>query len=444
MKILLVEPDDRSIPGLNFGRLFIMEPLSLELIAASVPEHEVKIVDLRLDPFALEYYLDDFKPDVIGVTGITALHNEINKILAIGKGIGAFTIAGGPHASFAYQALANIDAVVIGEGEGSFRKLISVLNSSGDLSLVPNLVWRDRGKWIRNDTYGYNLWPLPRRDFANDYKYTAIGHPTAMVEATRGCPHRCSFCVTPKLFRGRYRVRPVEEIVNYISTRPEPFIMFPDADFLASAKYITSLLEGIRKAKLKKSYMVAIRADEIVSNPKLIEMWSHSGLSFAFIGFEGYKQEQLNSYHKDSLIDYNKKAVSILHKSNVMSIGTMLVNPDWAAPEFDKCLAYAKRLGSDITFFSVLTPFPGTEIAKGYPTIATYDKFDVLHAVTETALPYQEFQRNFVRISKLIFRSRATIGLFWRLLKRKLLKMDSFLSFTKIFNYIATIDKKLT
>lgn len=46
------------------------EPLALELIAAAVPEHEVKILDLRIDP-TLDSTLASFAPDLVGVTGYT-------------------------------------------------------------------------------------------------------------------------------------------------------------------------------------------------------------------------------------------------------------------------------------------------------------------------------------------------------------------------------------
>jgi len=442
LKILLVEPNDRAIPGVNFGGLFIMEPMSLELLAAAVPEYDVKIVDLRLDPLPIEYYLRSFKPDVVGITGITAVHYEMRHILNEAKAAGAFTVAGGPHASFAYKSL-NADAVVIGEGEGAFRDLALTLDSGGDLSSVPNLAWHNGQKWVRNRRRTYDLWPLPRRCFVKDYRYTAFGLEVAMVEATRGCPHRCRFCVTPKLFGGRYRVRATEDIVAYLKTRPEPFIMFPDADFMASPKYANHLLARIRHSNLKKKYSVAIRADEVVKNPGLVEDWSKSGLCFAFIGFEGYKQSQQNGYQKDSELKYNSESVSLFHRCNIISIGTLIVDPDWREREFDKCLDYAKQLSSDITLFSVLTPFPGTPIEEDYEVVARYDKFDVLHAVTRTRLAYEEFQSNFVRISKAVFLSKATIRLLWKLFTRRLLRFSGLALLVKIITYITTIEKHL-
>jgi len=47
MKILLIQPAQER--GLGFRSLAVVEPLGLESIAGSLPEHEIKILDLRLE-----------------------------------------------------------------------------------------------------------------------------------------------------------------------------------------------------------------------------------------------------------------------------------------------------------------------------------------------------------------------------------------------------------
>ena len=43
----------------------------------------------------------------------------------------------------------------------------------------------------------------------NKYLFKAVP-----VQASRGCPYRCSFCEIPVFYSGSYRTRPVEEIVE--------------------------------------------------------------------------------------------------------------------------------------------------------------------------------------------------------------------------------------
>lgn len=69
MRVLLVQPEDPPML-VGFPRLARAEPLALEILAATIPDHQVNILDLRVDP-SLERPLQDFAPNLVGVTGYT-------------------------------------------------------------------------------------------------------------------------------------------------------------------------------------------------------------------------------------------------------------------------------------------------------------------------------------------------------------------------------------
>ena len=70
MRILLVQPDSNKT-CIGFKRLARPEPLALETVAGMVPEHDVRILDMRCDP-DLEKALKAFEPDLVGTTAFTA------------------------------------------------------------------------------------------------------------------------------------------------------------------------------------------------------------------------------------------------------------------------------------------------------------------------------------------------------------------------------------
>ncbi len=83
MRILLIEPDKAPvvIGGEDFS---IYEPLALEYIAAGVAkDHEVKILDLRLEN-NFEDVFREFSPDVVGITAYTV---HVNTVLNLFKKI---------------------------------------------------------------------------------------------------------------------------------------------------------------------------------------------------------------------------------------------------------------------------------------------------------------------------------------------------------------------
>lgn len=71
MRVLLIHPQDNKVslaPG-------ILEPLALEVLAATIPEHEVQILDLRIDNIhELDHQLSYFKPNVTGITVNNTIH----------------------------------------------------------------------------------------------------------------------------------------------------------------------------------------------------------------------------------------------------------------------------------------------------------------------------------------------------------------------------------
>jgi len=398
----------------------VLEPIALELLSASIPEHEVRIVDLRMETQPLSHFLEKFNPDIVGVTGVTAQHNLMLDIINTSKAHGAFTVAGGSHASFAYQRFSQLDAAIVGEGEGSFSKLIAALNNNSPLEEVPNLRIHKGEEWVFTTHAVLDEWPWPKRDLVEGNKYTIFGKDVLMIEATRGCPHRCKFCVTPRLFSGRYRVRPVKEVVNYIASMPQPIVLFPDPDFLASPKYAWSLIEELKKSGLKKKLMIMARSDEIIAEPKLIQEFAKVGLLTVFIGYEGINQAALDKFAKDNAVSNNEQVMSILDECGVISLGSIIVDPSWKLEDFKEAREYSRKLRSDVTLFSVLTPFPGTDISSEYAIIEDFSKFDLIHAVTKTSLPPAQFQEEFQKLSRATI-SDHMIKLGMKLMKQGLL-----------------------
>ncbi len=72
MRILLINPPNsgRSIPEERYGidslkQMFRGEPLALETLAGNLTGHQVRILDLKVDPEGLDGNLADFAPDLV-------------------------------------------------------------------------------------------------------------------------------------------------------------------------------------------------------------------------------------------------------------------------------------------------------------------------------------------------------------------------------------------
>lgn len=96
MKILLIQPN-KAIKTIGGEDAFMFEPLALEYVASGVKDnHDVRILDLRIEK-DLKSVLEEFKPDVVGITAYTV---EVNTAKALFREIKSwnpevFTIIGG-------------------------------------------------------------------------------------------------------------------------------------------------------------------------------------------------------------------------------------------------------------------------------------------------------------------------------------------------------------
>ena len=143
MKILLIEPPKPS-SSIGGDDVFIFEPLALEYIAAGVSsEHEVRILDLRLEN-DLNKALLDFQPDIVGITGYTVHVNVVKKLFEEIKhwNQNTLTVGGGHHATVLPEDFntPNIDLIVIGDGVFAFQEIVKRYEREETFGEIPGVV----------------------------------------------------------------------------------------------------------------------------------------------------------------------------------------------------------------------------------------------------------------------------------------------------------------
>ena len=111
-----------------------------------------------------------------------------------------------------------VDAVVRGECDHTISRIIAALDDPEALSQVPGLTFRHAGKVVRtpdsHPVLDLNSLPLP------DYSlFPSVGSlEFVSIDAGRGCPFSCSYCVSNKMAEGRFRQRSVESVIKIVKT----------------------------------------------------------------------------------------------------------------------------------------------------------------------------------------------------------------------------------
>jgi radical SAM superfamily enzyme YgiQ (UPF0313 family) len=410
MRILLIQPNLSE--GIGFRLAASPEPLHLEMIAATVPEHEVRILDMRWDR-NLEATLADFQPNMVAITTLTPEVYTAQDILQRVKSFSdeIFTVVGGHHATLLPEDffLPQVDAVAIGQGEIMFPELVRAVADRRSLEDVPNLVWQGPGGTCigngRSDRrIDLGSLPLPRRDLTAGYRseyFFLFDQPDTSIATSRGCPFRCNFCSVHEFYRGSTNQMPPWRVVSEIATITTDHITFVDDNFLVNHDREHIIADLIRAEGIRKRFSMECRTDSIVRHPELVEKWVRVGLYAVLLGLEGGSDRILKSVGKSASIDTNNRAIKILQDHGVIIWGAFLVDPDWTADDFKQLRDYVSEKKITHTQFTILTPLPGTQLYRDrYEELLTHDYscFDTLHAVLPTRLPREEFYRHFASL----------------------------------------------
>jgi len=421
VRILLVQP---SLPSdyIGFRRTAMPEPLALECLGAVVQDqHEVRILDMRLEPAeALGETLQAFQPDLVGLTCLTTEVYSAQDLLkqVSEKRPEAFRLVGGLHASLlpADFQVPYVDAIVVGEGEATFKELVETLATTPGgsarekkLAGIQGLAWRHgENEWTFNPARALlpslDELPVPARNLAEKYEseyFFLFDKPHTLIATSRGCPFKCNFCSVWKFYHKKCRYMSAERVVKEVEAARTRTISFVDDNFLANVPRATRIAEILRERGIQKQFGMQARTDTISKHPDLLKTWRDLGLETVLIGFEGASQAKLDAVSKGATIEQNERAMEILNNLGVHMWGAFIVDPDFTHEDFQELKRYREAKGIIYPQFTILTPLPGTDLyEQRYNDLVTHDYrlFDALHAVLPTSLPRDEFYKEFASL----------------------------------------------
>jgi hypothetical protein len=115
------------------------------------------------------------------------------------------------------------------------------------------------------------------------------------IIATRGCPHRCSYCNLRQIYDPTLRSRPVEEVMAEVRTFRSPFFTFWDDQLFMEATYAMKLFAGLAGAGKRWAAMVTLASTR---NERLLAAAARTGCSCLFLGLESFSAESLRLANK--------------------------------------------------------------------------------------------------------------------------------------------------
>jgi radical SAM superfamily enzyme YgiQ (UPF0313 family) len=401
MKILLVRPKP-SPETIGLQHLMIVEPLELEILCALKRDCDtVVIVDMILENRTFQSLLIEHKPDVLCVTGYITHVSTIISYCEMAKNIASntITIVGGVHCEVCPEDFDNeaIDYRVVRNATTVFTDLLNHIDNNTGLPPGVFLNGDSLGK-TKLPAFNFHV-PLPDRSTVSKYRdsYFYIFHKkVALIKTSFGCPYQCSFCFCRIITAGKFYQRPVADVIQELEQINESEIYIVDDDFLFDVRWLESFIQEIKNHNIKKHYLVYGRADFIAKNPAIMHNLASIGLRTVIVGFESFKDNELDKYNKKTSLGMYKQTMAVLHREKLDVFATIIIPPDWDKNDFQHMVEILKSLKIHFVNLQPLTPLPKTGVSFPEEDIIidkhNYPQWDLAHiSVRPTKLSVPEF-----------------------------------------------------
>ena len=254
--------------------------------------------------------INDLNPQLVGFSVLSPFFLVAKRLSNLVKDNTASSVIwGGIHPTISPETcISEADMLCIGEGEGAIVELIRKMQEKGDYRNINNLWLRNNGSLIKNPMRPLmeNLDSLPYPSYGDDSFFfidqnevervdPLLSDNCFWVQASRGCPYVCSFCVNSILREhykglGNYiRKKSVDNVINEIKLNLNlpgskvNYVFFVDEAFGKDHAW-TDEFEQKYKKEIGLPFFVETNPREI--NDAMIKKLTNAGLDTIGFGIQ--------------------------------------------------------------------------------------------------------------------------------------------------------------
>jgi len=379
-KILLLYPkfhkvdfDAKSYPLgiLTIGTLLEKQGYQVKLIDFLVEDNPLDILKKELDDNVLCVGISVMTPQISNALKISQMVRDADKNIPI--------VWGGIHSTlFPEQVIDNslIDFLLVSEGELSFPKLLKFFEGNYDLKNVPGLVYKKNGQVFQNKELELiDLNDLPILNY-NLLSPKTLKFDLIILNTSRGCPYRCTFCVNVALDNRKWRFQKADKVLkelDYIINKlGYKKLKFQEDNFFVDKQRVSDILDGINQKGLKFKWVTSCRVDYFKDdyiNNQFLKRLKQSGCYKLMFGAESGSQRVLDFLKKGTTIEQIIRSAQMCQKHGIRAnYSFMCALPTETKVERVKTLKLIDKLlaiGPEIEIISPqpYRPYPGDELA---------------------------------------------------------------------------------
>ncbi|MCG3139023.1 MAG: hypothetical protein HJJLKODD_02900 [Phycisphaerae bacterium] len=375
---------------------FLRPHLGLAVLSACLKKIGVttELCDLTVVPpmfrrQVLQTHITKAQPDLVGFTAMSHEWADVRQMIAQVRQMGIPHIIGGPQASEQpEQTMEGADLLVIGEGEGALLDVVRAIFAGRAPVNIPNTWWRSSDGTIHRQPKrplieDLDVLPFPDWQLFNEMHYqvpvnrwsispqvNAEKAFTALIEGSRGCPYRCTYCSNSskmdsykglgKWRREKSAARIVEELEAFRSLygRLER-VHFMDEVFMTAVPRLAEFSRHYAE-RIRVPFSIMERPENITEEKtRLMAEAGCMGLSIGLeSGDEQLRRTVLNRKTKAAVIE---RSFKLPRKYGIaVRAFTMVGVPGQDEASLLSTWRFFRRTGLDAAVISVFRPVRGT------------------------------------------------------------------------------------
>ena len=336
----------------------------------------------------VESIVSEWRPSLVAFTAVSTQYPFVTAIAARLKQRwpDTFLLIGGAHASFETASVMRDiwDAACVGEGEYPTAELIAQLEAGQVPHGIPNLWLKHRPDGTveknacRNFLQTLDELPFPDREMWDPWVRTD-GLPYQMIQPTRGCPFRCSYCsnhALSALAGGKYvRLRAPEAIVEELRelrTRyPGTTDVYLQSETIAvNIKWLTELSRCIKAFNDTLQRPLAFACNFRIT-PRIVTDEVFNALAQANVrtleiglesGSERIRRDVLRREYSND--DFSRAVALARHHGMRVHVYNLIGIPGETPADHALTIEANHRANPDCSLTSIFFPYPGTDLYK--------------------------------------------------------------------------------
>ncbi len=392
--------------------------------------YEVGIIDYSGKKITKEQVIKDIdkeNPDIVALGVLTGPGISRAVLVSdVAKSLEKYVVWGGPHVTILPKQSLNhpsINAVILGEGEYALLDLIHFLEGKlkeplGTYVKINNKIkaFPPQNKFIDLNNKVMPAWDL-LKDINQYFPYKK--HNYVLIEASRGCAYKCSFChhanTDVKSYGGAYRNMPAEKVIeeyHYIKSLTSKHIDRMDIGgdlHLATPTYTKKFCEDMIELNEDVTWHSVSKFH--LFNVELAKKITQAGCNSIMFGVESGSPRLQTLIGKKVDVNKARAITKTLRKKGALITNTyMMGHPYETLEELNLTKKFMNAIPSDQNLMQIYRPFPGTPyydlcvkdnlIKKAPDNLKDWESFGVLlHHTNVSNIPDSKLMKEFYKIN---------------------------------------------